>query len=127
MKKGWEQVVAVYGIMFAGAAYLPIDIHNPRERVEKILRDSGTRIILVQNQADEQDTEWMHEWDCIPVSGLKGNSEYKAQENKVGDLAYVIYTSGTTGTPQGALINNHNAVHTILDINARYQLSLINI
>lgn len=51
MEKGWEQVVAVYGIMFAGAAYLPIDIHNPRERVEKILRDSGTRIILVQNQA----------------------------------------------------------------------------
>lgn len=123
MKKGWEQVVAVYGIMFAGAAYLPIDIHNPRERVEKILRDSGTRIILVQNQADEQDTEWMHEWDCIPVSGLKGNSEYKAQENKVGDLAYVIYTSGTTGTPKGVMITHHNAVNTILDINARYQIT----
>ena len=123
MEKGWEQVVAVYGIMFAGAAYLPIDIHNPRERVEKILRDSGTRIILVQNQADEQDTEWMHEWDCIPVSGLKGNSEYKAQENKVGDLAYVIYTSGTTGTPKGVMITHHNAVNTILDINARYQIT----
>ena len=54
MEKGWEQVVAVYGILFAGAAYLPIDIHNPKERVEKILRDSGTRIILVQKQADEQ-------------------------------------------------------------------------
>ncbi|MFR8311264.1 MAG: AMP-binding protein [Ruminococcus sp.] len=60
MEKGWEQVVAVYGILFAGAAYLPIDIHNPRERVEKILRDSGTRIILVQNQAYDQDTEWLH-------------------------------------------------------------------
>ena len=123
MEKGWEQVVAVYGILFAGAAYLPIDIHNPRERVEKILRDSGTRIILVQNQADEQDTEWMHEWDCIPVSGLKGNSEYKAQENKVGDLAYVIYTSGTTGMPKGVMITHHNAVNTILDINARYQIT----
>ena len=81
--------------MFAGAAYLPIDIHNPRERVEKILRDSGTRIILVQNQAYDQDTEWLHEWDCISVSELKTDSEYKAQENKAGDLAYVIYTSGT--------------------------------
>ena len=123
MEKGWEQVVAVYGILFAGAAYLPIDIHNPKERVEKILRDSGTRIILVQKQADEQDTEWLHEWDCISVSGLKTDSEYKAQENKAGDLAYVIYTSGTTGMPKGVMITHHNAVNTILDINARYQIT----
>ena len=123
MEKGWEQVVAVYGILFAGAAYLPIDIHNPRERVEKILRDSGTRIILVQNQAYDQDTEWLHEWDCISVSGLKTDSEYKAQENKAGDLAYVIYTSGTTGMPKGVMITHHNAVNTILDINARYQIT----
>ena len=123
MEKGWEQVVAVYGILFAGAAYLPIDIHNPRERVEKILRDSGTRIILVQNQAYDQDTEWLHEWDCISVSGLKTDTEYKAQENKAGDLAYVIYTSGTTGMPKGVMITHHNAVNTILDINARYQIT----
>ena len=123
MEKGWEQVVAVYGILFAGAAYLPIDIHNPRERVEKILRDSGTRIILVQNQAYDQDTEWLHERDCISVSGLKTDSEYKAQENKAGDLAYVIYTSGTTGMPKGVMITHHNAVNTILDINARYQIT----
>ena len=123
MEKGWEQVVAVYGILFAGAAYLPIDIHNPRERVEKILRDSETRIILVQNQAYDQDTEWLHEWDCISVSGLKTDSEYKAQENKAGDLAYVIYTSGTTGMPKGVMITHHNAVNTILDINARYQIT----
>ena len=123
MEKGWEQVVAVYGILFAGAAYLPIDIHNPKERVEKILRDSGTRIILVQKQADEQDTEWLHEWDCISVSGLKTDSEYKAQENKAGDLAYVIYTSGTTGMPKGVMITHHNAVNTILDINVRYQIT----
>ena len=123
MEKGWEQVIAVYGILFAGAAYLPIDIHNPKERVEKILRDSGTRIILVQKQADEQDTEWLHEWDCISVSGLKTDSEYKAQENKAGDLAYVIYTSGTTGMPKGVMITHHNAVNTILDINVRYQIT----
>lgn len=123
MEKGWEQVVAVYGILFAGAVYLPIDIHNPKERVEKILRDSGTRIILVQKQADEQDTEWLHEWDCISVSGLKNDSEYKAQENKAGDLAYVIYTSGTTGMPKGVMITHHNAVNTIQDINDRYQIT----
>lgn len=82
MEKGWEQVVAVYGILFAGAAYLPIDIHNPKERVEKILRDSGTRIILVQNQADDHDAEWLRKWNCVSLSGLKNETEIKMQENK---------------------------------------------
>lgn len=122
-RHGMMRVIIQPDGMFAGAAYLPIDIHNPRERVEKILRDSGTRIILVQNQAYDQDTEWLHEWDCISVSELKTDSEYKAQENKAGDLAYVIYTSGTTGMPKGVMITHHNAVNTILDINARYQIT----
>ena len=30
MEKGWEQIIAVYGTLFAGATYLPIDIHNPK-------------------------------------------------------------------------------------------------
>ena len=123
MEKGWEQVVAVYGILFAGAAYLPIDIHNPKERVEKILRDSGTRIILVQNQADDHDAEWLRKWNCVSLSGLKNETEIKMQENKPEDLAYVIYTSGTTGMPKGVMISHHNAVNTILDINDRYQIT----
>ena len=123
MEKGWQQVVAVYGILFAGAAYLPIDIHNPRERVEKILRDSGTRIILVQNQADDGDAEWLREWNCLSVSGLKNSTEIKIQGNKPEDLAYVIYTSGTTGMPKGVMITHHNAVNTIMDINTRYQIT----
>ncbi|MFR1313294.1 MAG: AMP-binding protein [Sellimonas intestinalis] len=45
MEKGWEQIIAVYGILFAGATYLPIDIHNPKERIEKILNDSGAKKI----------------------------------------------------------------------------------
>ncbi|MFR8311263.1 MAG: AMP-binding protein [Ruminococcus sp.] len=57
------------------------------------------------------------------MSGLKTDSEYKAQENKAGDLAYVIYTSGTTGMPKAVMITHHNAVNTILDINARYQIT----
>lgn len=56
--KGWEQVTAVYGILFAGAAYLPIDIHNPQERIEKILHDSRTEVILTQQDAENQ-MGWM--------------------------------------------------------------------
>lgn len=50
MEKGWEQVVAVYGALFAGAAYLPVDIHNPKERIQKILADGRVSVVLVQEE-----------------------------------------------------------------------------
>lgn len=122
MEKGWEQVVAVYGILFAGAAYLPIDIHNPQERIEKILRDSGTEIILTQ-QGTENQMSWLKKWKTLPVCGQKAGEVVQQVKNAPEDLAYVIYTSGTTGMPKGVMISHRNAVNTILDINNRYQIT----
>lgn len=122
MEKGWEQVTAVYGILFAGAAYLPIDIHNPQERIEKILHDSRTEVILTQQDAENQ-MGWMKKWKTIPICGMKSESPVQRAKNVPGDLAYVIYTSGTTGMPKGVMISHRNAVNTILDINSRCQIT----
>lgn len=122
MEKGWEQVTAVYGILFAGAAYLPIDIHNPQERIEKILHDSGTETILIQQGAENQ-MGWLKKWKTIPVCGKKAREVVQKVKNAPEDLAYVIYTSGTTGMPKGVMISHRNAVNTILDINSRYQIT----
>ena len=84
---------------------------------------AGQEFILVQNQADDHDAEWLRKWNCVSLSGLKNETEIKMQENKPEDLAYVIYTSGTTGMPKGVMISHHNAVNTILDINDRYQIT----
>ena len=48
MEKGWEQVVAVLGILQSGAAYLPIDPALPEERVWYLLRHGEARIVLTQ-------------------------------------------------------------------------------
>lgn len=122
MEKGWEQVTAVYGILFAGAAYLPIDIHNPQERIEKILRDSGTEIILTQRGAENQ-MGWLKKWKTLPVCGQKDEEVVQQVKNVPEDLAYIIYTSGTTGMPKGVMISHRNAINTILDINSRYQIT----
>ncbi|CUO17593.1 Phenyloxazoline synthase MbtB [[Eubacterium] contortum] len=121
MEKGWEQVTAVYGILFAGAAYLPIDIHNPQERIEKILHDSETEIILTQQGAENQ-MSWLKKWKTLPVCGKRVGETVQQVKNVPEDLAYVIYTSGTTGMPKGVMISHRNAVNTILDINSRYQI-----
>lgn len=122
MEKGWEQVTAVYGILFAGAAYLPIDIHNPQERIEKILHDSGTEIILTQQGAENQ-MSWLKKWKTFSVFGQKAGEAVQQVKNAPEELAYVIYTSGTTGMPKGVMISHCNAVNTILDINSRCQIT----
>ena len=123
MEKGWEQIVATFGILFAGAAYLPIDLHNPQERIEKILHDSNTKTILVQPNLESDKKKWLTKWSCISVSGLKCDHEIRKEKNEPGDLAYVIYTSGTTGMPKGVMITHHNASNTIMDINHRFQVT----
>lgn len=123
MEKGWEQIVAVYGILFAGAAYLPIDIHNPQNRIEKILYDSSTKVILVQNSTLNDQMKWLNDWDCIPVCGLKDCQNIRPGKNKPEDLAYVIYTSGSTGIPKGVMITHLNAINTIFDVNNRFYVT----
>ncbi|HLO95145.1 MAG TPA: condensation domain-containing protein, partial [Burkholderiaceae bacterium] len=48
MDKGCEQVLAVYGVLMAGAAYLPIDPRLPAERRRHLLNASGARLLLTQ-------------------------------------------------------------------------------
>src|SRR5207245_34315 len=54
MEKGWEQVVAVLGILQAGAAYLPIDPAVPPERLAFVLRQSEIELVLTQSWLGQQ-------------------------------------------------------------------------
>lgn len=122
MEKGWEQIVAVYGILFAGAVYLPIDVHNPKERIQKILNDSRTTTVLAQKEVIGKN-EWLKQWDCLVVEGKAAEVSVEPVKNLPDDLAYVIYTSGSTGMPKGVMITHAGAVNTILDVNRRYKIS----
>lgn len=122
MEKGWEQIIAVYGTLFAGATYLPIDIHNPKERIEKILNDSGAKKYLIQPKVLNVH-EWLDRKECVVVSGEKDENEFQPVQNTLEDIAYVIYTSGSTGMPKGVMITHKGAVNTIIDINSRCCIS----
>lgn len=123
MEKSVEQVISVFGILFAGAAYLPLDIDNPRERLEKILLDSNTKNILVKKEF-LQENQWLNKWNCIVVDGEGSESDDSIIKKKdTNSLAYTIYTSGSTGTPKGVMISHKGAVNTILDINSRFNVN----
>jgi amino acid adenylation domain-containing protein len=120
MEKGWEQIVAALGVLYSGAAYLPIEAGLPSERIQHLLRHGEVRLALTQSHR-AQGIDWPGDVRRVCVDEeeeLEGELGEPAQTRD--DLAYVIYTSGSTGLPKGVMIDHRGAVNTILDINRRY-------
>ncbi|WP_030378523.1 MULTISPECIES: non-ribosomal peptide synthetase [unclassified Streptomyces] len=124
--KGWEQVVAVFGTLMAGGAYLPVDTAQPPARRDTIIADAGVRTVLTQS--------WLAEIDDLPegvtavaVDLLPQISQAapaaSATPRDPDDLAYIIYTSGSTGTPKGVMISHRAALNTVEDVNRRFGVS----
>jgi amino acid adenylation domain-containing protein len=124
MEKGWEQIVAVLGIHFAGAAYLPIDPELPAERQRFLLEHAKVKVALTQSSVRARLSVPDH-IEVIEVDRLKPADEpapADRRRQKPEDLAYVIYTSGSTGVPKGVMIDHRGALNTVLDVNQRFNV-----
>ncbi|TPK79088.1 amino acid adenylation domain-containing protein [Mesorhizobium sp. B2-4-13] len=121
MGKGWEQVAAVLGILYAGAAYVPIDPELPQERRNLLFSGSGATIALTQQSLDSS-LAWPAGLERMAVDALadQETDAIVSADGTTADLAYVIFTSGSTGMPKGVMIDHRGAANTIADLNARY-------
>jgi amino acid adenylation domain-containing protein len=124
MEKGWEQMAAVIGILNSGAAYLPIDPHLPKERIQYLLKQGEVQYVLTQSWLEGK-IEWPEGIEPMSIT-WEGFRELSAEPlspiQASTDLAYVIFTSGSTGEPKGVMIDHQGAVNTILDINDRFRV-----
>ncbi|HJS07347.1 MAG TPA: amino acid adenylation domain-containing protein, partial [Pirellulales bacterium] len=101
-------VVALLGVLKAGAAYVPLDPKWPLERIKRILNDGSIEVLLA---ATENLTN-SHALDCVVIDA---NAEATNEAISDGSpetvihpaqTAYVIYTSGSTGTPKGVAVSH---------------------
>ncbi|MFG2052930.1 amino acid adenylation domain-containing protein [Micromonospora sp. NPDC048930] len=120
MAKGWEQVAAVLGVLRAGAAYCPVDVALPAERIGHLLDECAARVALVQSHRPADLAG--RDVPAIQVDRLPPSTDPVAPAGTAGDLAYVIYTSGSTGRPKGVALAHRAALNTVLDVNQRFGL-----
>lgn len=124
MEKGWEQIVAVLGILASGAAYLPVDATLPQERLRYLLADGEVEVVLTQSRLDRC-WEWPETVQriCLDTDELAAeSSEALESVQKPEDLAYVIYTSGSTGLPKGVAIAHRGVVNAIAQTNQTFNI-----
>ncbi|MFI9506267.1 amino acid adenylation domain-containing protein [Nocardia sp. NPDC052566] len=95
-----EFVVAVLGVLKAGAAYLPIDPAYPDDRIDYLVADAAPRMVLGRVELDVAETAAAELPDRAPVDADR------MRPLLADNLAYVIYTSGSTGKPKGVPVSH---------------------
>ncbi|MBO4206240.1 non-ribosomal peptide synthetase, partial [Micromonospora echinofusca] len=119
LDRGWEQVVATLAVLYAGAAYLPLDPDWPADRVARVRARAGVDLVLVGPDRTEVPDDVAHLVVDAATVGPDGPA-LRPVTRVDTDVAYVIYTSGSTGTPKGVTIDHRGAVNTLLDVNERF-------
>ncbi|MBA2672061.1 non-ribosomal peptide synthetase [Ramlibacter sp.] len=111
MERSLEMVVALLGILKAGAAYLPLDPDHPAERLDFMLADAQPRLVLTREDVRAAVHSPEHP-EHAPPDGTRP-----------GHLAYVIYTSGSTGRPKGVGISHAGIVNRLHWMQQAYGLA----
>jgi amino acid adenylation domain-containing protein len=138
--KSAAAAIGVYGVLKAGACYVPLDSKAPVERLSYVAADSGAAVIVADDVTMPQAAalaERVPRLRDVLVAGLPGrpgrpeaalapasgaaimpwtavaaeSEEPLAEERAIEtDLAYILYTSGSTGTPKGVMISHRNSL-----------------
>ncbi|MGM1356080.1 amino acid adenylation domain-containing protein, partial [Bacillus cereus group sp. BceL302] len=123
VERSVEMIVGMLGILKAGGAYLPIDPAYPADRIDYMLKDSKSKIVVTQRKINnhlDRDVTKIYLDDQQIYSKSRLNLE---PINNGENIAYVIYTSGSTGKPKGVPIRHRSVINLSTWFGHTYKLS----
>ncbi|MBD2785013.1 amino acid adenylation domain-containing protein [Xenorhabdus sp. DI] len=116
LDRGMEMIIAVLGVLKAGAAYVPVDLSYPAERQSYILHDSNVSVVITRGALIHSlpDTIECIDWDQYVVIEEHQGDENLTSTCTADRLAYLIYTSGSTGKPKGVCMPHKALVNLLI-------------
>jgi len=123
MDRSFEMLISIFGILKSGGCYVPIDSSYPNARINYIIDNSETQLVLTEkahiDKLDKgQAIEVFEDLDLkeFEVSNLERTS-------KPTDLSYIIYTSGSTGNPKGVMVGHSSVVNLLHFMQDKFPLT----
>lgn len=118
LDKSLEAIVSIIATLKVGAAYLPIDISYPNDRILYMLKDANARAFLISSDLDfNLNLEIPKVLVDLDNDLYRVNTDFTTVKTNASDLAYIIYTSGSTGTPKGVMVPNRSIVRLVKNTN----------
>ena len=99
-------IIAILGVLKAGAAYLPIAPEAPKTRTAFMLQDAKAKVLITDEATYAIACEQQARVAVEVIEQIKNRkrSNPKLATRNPNSLAYIIYTSGSTGRPKGVMI-----------------------
>jgi amino acid adenylation domain-containing protein len=131
LRKSADSVASIFGILKAGAAYVPVDPTAPPSRNAYIHGDCDAKLVIIERRFETAYREEMAKLGreaplMIVLDSVGGGARLGAAldaldlqaaapsspsaDSEADDLAYILYTSGSTGKPKGVMLSHRNAV-----------------
>ena len=106
----FDQIVAMLGILKAGAGYVPLDPSLPAERLKFMAGDTGIKLLIGNcNALTDTNTEQV---SLVDLADLKITDQV-LPDLTGEDVAYVMYTSGSTGQPKGVVVPHRGILRLV--------------
>ena len=126
LERGLDVPVALLGVLKAGGAFLAIDPSHPAARIDDVLHDAGTKILISQGYLRKRlpvadDREFVA-LDAVWAQESTLDSRALPELADADSMMYVLYTSGSTGKPKGVVVEHGGMCNYMLWLGDTYEM-----
>ncbi|HYR09939.1 MAG TPA: amino acid adenylation domain-containing protein, partial [Longimicrobium sp.] len=106
LERSADSIVAILGVMKAGGAYLPLEPNQPPARLQRLLEQAGSRVVVTIDALRERVAGAGVEAVSVDAETPSDANEPAGRAVSPGNLAYVLFTSGSTGEPKAVAVEH---------------------